>query len=111
MGVCDTWHCSPSSSRAILNHSMRQPLSPEPLLAPFSAWRSRAGSEERLLPEGNDRAPNWGHRGRGGGTGLLPSRFHSRPHSNPMLPWADGRVSRGRVPAPPEHQHPGASRS
>lgn len=81
------WHCPPSSSRAISNHLMRQLLSLETLLASFSALRSKGGSGERLLPEGNDRAPDWGHREGGrGGTELLPSRFHSWPHPKPDTP-------------------------
>lgn len=72
MGGCDMWHCLPtSSSWAISNHSMKQLLSPETLLASFSALKSRAGSGERLHPEGNNGAPAWGHREGGrGGTGL-----------------------------------------
>lgn len=93
---------------------MRQLLSPETLLASFSALRSilGVGSGERLLPEGNDRAPDWGQRMWGG-----VERVCCRPDStpgpipNPTLPWEHGQVSRNRVPASPEHQHPGASRS
>lgn len=53
-----------------------------------------------------------GGTGRTGGVERSCCRPGSTPGRipNPTLPRELGQVSRGQVPAPPEHQHPGASR-